>query len=144
MISSAINLPEGFGRPAQLCIWGLDEERHFRVDKCAHSYDHAGGVLFWCSELKTKHACDVECLVGRRGNYWRLREKLAVESVEDLLRRWVVTEVLAKIYNTSILRQMKQYGLAPLLDYEQPHVLGDVEVFLVKCWNRILAFGRVL
>lgn len=108
MTSTQIPLPTGWGR-AELLRAGCHLPPNAGT---ARAYDHEGRQLVWSSITFTRgrmrFACDLE-------NRSRPSSDLARYfglGKHEFTRRWVVTEVLAKLFDVPVLLWLRQRGLA--------------------------------
>jgi hypothetical protein len=103
-----IPLPAGWGK-AILNAPGCHSPRS--VDT-ARSYDHLGRQLVWIPDRRStrgrRFACDIE-------HRSRPSPDLAARfglSKREFLRRWVTTEVLAKLLDVPVLVLLERHGLS--------------------------------
>ena len=75
-------------------------------DRCVRSRDHLGATLTWFPEEGTEGACDME---HRDRDPSALAAMLGV-SKADVLRRWTVTESIAKLTGTPVLHWIRMHG----------------------------------
>jgi hypothetical protein len=144
-MATVIPLPEGWGAA---CLH--EPGRHeSRVAGAAHSYDHLGHQLSWRTpdDVEARFACDVEsCL--RPASDLPTFQNLAPE---EFVRRWVATEVLAKLCDVPILAWLKQHGLVSCelglteLDLSRFGFRAQARLWLQRMdeASRFLSFGFV-
>ena len=138
----SIQLPEGWGE-AEICA---DAPRI----PCAmapglRAYDHLGNRLCWLPPSDRnvkKFACDIEDR-GRDVSF--MAKQFGVEPAE-FHRRWVASEVLAKLANVPILEWIKSRGLfscepGAIAHAEIPD--GAAQLMVVASGSRMMAFGFV-
>lgn len=139
MIWHQISLPVGFGRPATLYIPGPDDE--CPIGAGMHSYDSERALLCWSSGLFFAHACDVEYLYRSSGLHSVLQERFGTSNQEEFLRRWVVTEVLAKLHDVPVVIWAGEHGLSLYLELDKAYQVEGAQIFLTQRCNRAMAFG---
>lgn len=144
MIYRRIALPGIFGLSARLYIPELGEEAPC-PDSGALSYDSDGAMLLWergCDQPFSCFACNMEILLHDNVRMEVFRRDFGDPDDDDaFVRRWVVSEVMAKLHNTPIVPWIKLFGLAPYLWVDRAHDLDDARLFLTQRYGRALAFG---
>lgn len=99
-----IPMPEGWG---EACLREIGQAAP-RADHQVRSYDHCGRQLVWTPPAGWAAACDLEDggrPVPELAARWGISEP-------EFRRRWVVTEVLAKLHGESVLAWLQRHGLA--------------------------------
>ena len=148
-MTAPVPLPDGWGT-ARLIQPGISTECG---PQCARSYDHTGCVLHWlprrANGVDTRFACDMEHISRIDGV--TVGELARGISSEEFARRWVVTEVLAKLADIPILVALRDYGLATaspngISILDQPFGVDGVSTVLVDdraVSDRVVAFGML-
>ncbi|MBI3881575.1 MAG: hypothetical protein HY301_16125 [Verrucomicrobia bacterium] len=112
-MSAVIELPKSWGQ-AEL----RPPDSHApRTSRTARSYDHLGRQLVWSGprgeDSGTRFVCDVESVAASP----EMSRRFGLDG-REFARRWVVTEVLAKLHDVPVLAWLKQRGLAGAADVE--------------------------
>jgi hypothetical protein len=119
-----IPLPADWGE-AWLCAPG---EHHPKNSRTVRAYDHHGVQLAWIPPGRGRFACDMEHL-DRPCREMAEHFQLAAET---FLRRWVATEVMAKLSDVPVLQWLKTRGLTGA---------SDARILVIANAGRTMAFG---
>ena len=143
MRSISVNMPVGWGQ-SRIFLFG---ERAPRDVNTTCSVDHRGSRIIWSTDGAQTAACDLEHC-ERECN--ELAHIFGASSSNELLRRWVISESLAKIANVPILLWIRSKGLASVSSMspqEETIFTSDgekvVEVLTLSLESYVMAFARV-
>lgn len=133
-MATRIPLPDGWG---EAWLHELGQHRQ-NLTGTVRAYDHRGRQLVWQPPaIAERAACDVEdssVFSPERASIFGLNHA-------DACRRWVTTEVLAKLSDVPILTWIKTRGIAQ--NMQQPNASSTSLVVLPLGDNIMLGFGLI-